>query len=51
VNGVSVLAVAGASGFLRKNTPPERLVAFGRVLVDDDAKAVTRTPSYDLGLA
>jgi hypothetical protein len=51
VNGVSVLAARGASSFLRKDTPPERLVAFGRALVDDDAQAVTRTPLYDVRLA
>ena len=28
---------AGASGFLRKDTPPERLVAFVRSVADDDA--------------
>jgi hypothetical protein len=28
MNGVSVLAAAGASGFLRKDTPPERLAVF-----------------------
>jgi hypothetical protein len=51
VNGVSILASAGASGFSRKDTPLERLAVFGRALVGADAQAVTRTLSYDLGLA
>ena len=37
MNGVSVLAATGASDFLRKDTPPERLLAFVRSVADDDA--------------